>query len=68
VLQCDLGQKLEAITSGERGRMDENTADTISPHRREGPIEIREGAHTDGQKLNPEFPSGSLGNFQKGPV
>ena len=54
------------MTSGERGPVDENGVDATSRHPREGPIELRDGAHTDGQKLNTEFPAGSLGGFQDG--
>ena len=56
------------MTSGERGPVDENGVDATSRHPREGPIELRDGAHTDGQKLNTEFPSGNLGGLQEGPV
>jgi len=37
-------------------------------HLREGAIEIRDGFHTDGQKLNIEFPSGSFGGLKDEPV
>jgi len=48
--------------------MDENSADTILRHRRKGPIEIRDGAHTGGQKPNTEFPASTLGGLQEGAV
>ena len=48
--------------------MDENAIDAISRYRRESPIEIRDGAHTGGQKLNTEFPASSLGGLQEGAV
>ena len=48
--------------------MDENGADAIVRHLREGPIEIRDGAHTDGQKLNAEFLFGGLGGLKDGAV
>src|SRR3954453_22504185 len=46
--------------------MDENAIDAISRHRSESPIEIRNGAHTSGQKLNTKFPASSLGACGKG--
>ena len=48
--------------------MDENCADTITGHRREGPLVFRGGVRNDRPKLKAEFCAGGLGGLQKGPV
>ena len=48
--------------------MDENRPDAALRHLRESAIELRDGAHADGLKLNIEFPSGSLGGLKDSPV
>ena len=68
MLQRELGQAPGVLANGLRGRVDENGADATLRHRHEGPIVIRDGTHADGQKLDTELPTGSLGGLQEGLV